>query len=230
MRLLTWNLCRGSLHSKGHAVVSLGFDVAVLQEVSKPHEQAGHVLWFGRNPRLGMAVLSSDQYILRELPRSEDIPELVVPIDVRGPRNFILLAVWTLRQKHFRYIRAASKAIDHYSSFFDSGPVVMLGDFNANKIWDSHHPPDLNFSSMVTRLQQRGLVSAYHHHRTQAFGSETDATFYLQWNQSKPYHIDYCFLPRTWADDIVRVEVGDFEQWKTVSDHRPLLVELRSEA
>ena len=228
MRLLTWNLCRGTLDRKGQAVAAVGFDIAVLPEVAKLSGETDHALWFGQNPRQGMAVLSSEEYFLRALPRSNDIPQLVVPIEVRGPRSFTLLAVWTLHQKHFRYIRAASKAIDHYASLFDTGPVVLLGDFNANKIWDNHHPPDLNFSSVAARLRQHGLVSAYHHHRAQAFGSETDPTFYLHWNQNKPYHIDYCFLPEAWAGEIVRVEVGHFEEWRTISDHRPLLIELRS--
>lgn len=227
MRLLTWNLSRGSLDLKGDAVASIGFDVAVLPEIAKPRELTDRVLWFGQNPRQGMAVLSSEHYTLRELPRSDEIPQFVVPIEVRGPRNFTLLAVWTLHHKQFRYVRAASIAIDYYSRLFDTGPVVMLGDFNANKIWDSHHPKDLNFSSMAARLHRRGLVSAYHHNRAQELGSEADPTFYLQWNESKPYHIDYCFLPNTWASDIVDVHVGAFEKWRTISDHRPLLVELR---
>jgi exodeoxyribonuclease III len=202
MRLLTWNLSRGTLDRKGGAVASLGFDIAVLPEIAKPRELNEHALWFGESSKQGMAVLSSEKYTLHELPRSDDIPKLIVPIEVRGPRSFTLLAVWTLHHKQYRYVRAASMAIDYYSRLFDAGPVVMLGDFNANKIWDRRHPESLNFSSMAARLERRGLMSAYHHLREQEFGSETDPTFYLQWNESKPYHIDYCFLPQAWSNDL----------------------------
>ena len=34
------------------------------------------------------------------------------------------------------YIRAVATTIDMYPEIFDQGPVVMLGDFNANTIWD----------------------------------------------------------------------------------------------
>ena len=78
----------------------------------------------------------------------------------------------------------------------------------------------------MARLRTHGLVSAYHHHRREPHGRETEPTFYLQWNALKPYHLDYCFLPKTWAPKIRSVDVGSFEAWKGHSDHRPLIVDL----
>ena len=128
-----------------------------------------------------------------------------------------------------RYVRAASTAIDMYASTFASHPVVMLGDFNSNAIWDTHHPSDLNHSSMVQRLKAHGLVSAYHHFRSEPQGQETEPTFYLHWNEAKPYHIDYCFLPVQWLAGLRHVEIGSYAAWREYSDHRPLLVEVQPE-
>lgn len=227
MRLLTWNACKGRLEQKGPSIAGLGADIAVIQEIAEPLEQSDHLLWFGSNPNQGMAVIASESYSLRKLEEDPSAPRHVIPIAVDGPTPFTLFAVWTLQQEHFRYVRAASKAIDIYTQMFADGPVVLLGDFNSNAIWDGHHPQDLNHSAMVERLAYHGLVSAYHSCKGEAFGRESEATFYLHWNENKPYHIDYCFLPSAWAADIVRVEVGNFADWRNLSDHRPLFVELR---
>ena len=125
-----------------------------------------------------------------------------------------------------RYIRAVATTIDMYPEIFDQGPVVMLGDFNSNMIWDKKKPNYLNHSSVVERLADRGIVSAYHHARGEPQGKESEATFYLHHDVSKPFHIDYCFLPKAWAERISLVEVGTFQKWDGHSDHRPLLVEI----
>jgi endonuclease/exonuclease/phosphatase family metal-dependent hydrolase len=69
-------------------------------------------------------------------------------------------------------------------------------------------------------------VSGYHQFFEEPHGSETRPTFYLLWKESRPYHLDYCFIPRSWASRVVRVDVGSFEEWRKHSDHRPLLVEI----
>jgi endonuclease/exonuclease/phosphatase family metal-dependent hydrolase len=59
------------------------------------------------------------------------------------------------------------------------------------------------------------------------YGAESAPTFYLQWNKEKAYHIDYCFLPEEWAEGVESVEVSAYDEWRTVSDHRPLVVQVR---
>jgi endonuclease/exonuclease/phosphatase family metal-dependent hydrolase len=79
------------------------------------------------------------------------------------------------------------------------------------------------------RLTGLGLVSAYHHSHNEPHGRETRPTYYFHWKKDRPYHIDYCFVPQAWADKIVRVEIGSYEDWKEYSDHRPLLVEISAD-
>ena len=231
MRLVTWNACRGQFNRKVPLLDALGADIAVIQEIAAPSEQSKRTLWFGDNPRIGVAVVAREPYTLRQRDPLPGAPKYFVPVDVEGPRSFLLFAVWTMGEpEQHRYVRGASTAIDMYKSVFSEPPVVLLGDFNSNAIWDKEHPAELNHSAMVSRLAGHGLVSAYHHHKRESQGSESEPTFYFHRNQSKPFHIDYCFLPSAWAETVESVKVGTFEGWKDHSDHRPLMVEIKEES
>lgn len=69
-------------------------------------------------------------------------------------------------------------------------------------------------------------MSAYHIFFGEAQGQETRPTYYFYWQKHRPFHIDYCFVPETWATSLQSVEVGSYEGWKQHSDHRPLVVEV----
>lgn len=227
MRLVTWNCCRGAYEAKTPLIDHLQADIAVFQEIAKPVEEDPNVLWFGENPKIGMAVQARPPYQIKPLAIIENVPNYVIPISVTGPSNFLLFAVWTTNDKAFPYVRALSTAIDMYSAVLDSTQsIVFMGDFNSNAVWDTLHPADLNHTSMVKRLADRSLVSAYHHMRKVSPGSEIEKTFYLHWNKDKSHHIDYCFLPESWAENITEVRVGTYEELSAASDHRPLLVNL----
>lgn len=231
MRLVTWNARRGSFSRKAPLIDHLQADVAVVPEIAAPACESPQTLWFGENPNQGMAVIAKAPYTLRRLPELPNTPKYVVPIAVDGPRSFLLFAVWTLGEKPLPYVQAASTAIDMYASAFSSSQVVMMGDFNSNAIWNKQHPATLNHAAMVKRLLQHNLVSAYHHNRSLDYGTEpkSDHTFYLYGHEDKSFHIDYCFLPNTWAEKIEQVVIGNYPDWREHSDHRPLLVSLRDD-
>lgn len=229
MRLVTWNARRGSFARKSVLIEHLEADVAVIQEVAAPETESAQTLWFGNNPRQGVAVVAKGRYTLQRLPELPGVPNFVVPVAVNGPRSFILFAVWTMGKQPMRYVEAAATAIDMYADSFTASPVVMMGDFNSNAIWDKTHPADLNHTAMVARLERHRLVSAYHHNRGVAHGSEPkhDHTFHLYGHEDKSYHIDYCFLPIGWGPAIEQVVIGNYADWRGNSDHRPLLVSVR---
>ena len=232
MRLVTWNARKGQFARKSQLLESLCADVAVIQEIAAPVAESAQTLWFGDNVNQGVAVLARMPYKLQRLPELPNVPKYVVPISVEGPRSFILFAVWTLGGQPMRYVRAVSTAIDMYASMFATSPVVLLGDFNSNAIWNREHPTALNHGAMVERLRQFSLVSAYHQHRGVAHGSEpkSEHTFHLYGHEDKSYHIDYCFLPESWAKRLDQVVVGEYLEWHAHSDHRPLIVSLHDEA
>ncbi len=45
-------------------------------------------------------------------------------------------------------------------------------------------------------LSDAGLVSAHHEWNAETHGQEKTPTDYLLWKEDRPYHIDYCFVPR----------------------------------
>ena len=231
MRLVTWNARRGRFSRKSVLIDRLQADVAVIPEIAAPESESAQTLWFGNNPRQGLAVVTKGQYTLQRLTELPDVPNFVVPVAVQGPRSFVLFAVWTMGKQPLRYVEAAARAIDMYAESFTSSPVVMMGDFNSNAIWDKHHPADLNHTAMVARLERHRLVSAYHYARGLDHGLEPkhDHTFHLYGHEDKSYHIDYCFLPAAWATAIEQVVVGDYAEWREHSDHRPLVVSVRDE-
>lgn len=226
MRLVTWYCCRGAFATKAPLLDQLSADVAVIQECARPAEESDTRLWFGDNPRQGIAIVSANGYKLRPQPVLPDIPKYCIPIEVYGPECFILLAVWSKTGQVFRYVRGVVKAVEAYKSSIEKHPTVVMGDTNSNAIWDRQHPKHLNHSALVGLLGSLGIESSYHKFFGEAFGAETRPTCYLYWKEHKPYHIDYCFVPKTWLDRIRLVEVGSYENWKTYSDHRPLLVDL----
>ena len=226
MRIVTWNCCRGPYARKVPLLDPLAPDIRVIQECAKPLDDSRHRLWFGENARQGICVEASAAYQLRALPTVADAPKYLVPIEVSGPRSFVLFIVWTLGKQPYPYVEAAARAVDLYRDLIAGSPTLLVGDFNSNTRWDGTHPPTLNHTALVARLADLGLVSAYHHVRGEAHGLESEATYYFHWKKERPYHIDYCFLPFDWAGRIRQVEIGNFEDWRPYSDHRPLLVDV----
>ncbi len=84
------------------------------------------------------------------------------------------------------------------SALANPKPVILCGDFNSNKLWDDHRKAG-NHSAVVSLLEKRGLLSAYHHFFSEPQGMETRPTYYFWHRKTRGYHIDYVFLPRAWA-------------------------------
>ena len=70
-------------------------------------------------------------------------------------------------------------------------------------------------------LKQLGFASAYHVETKEQFGQETNPTFFHTKKETKPYHIDYIF---TKGLKVEHLEVGKFAEWKQLSDHCPIRI------
>ncbi len=225
MRIVTWNCCRGPLARKLDALDTLNADVAVLQECPRPAVQSDRCLWFGDNPRQGIAVLARGAYRLRRLPMAADAPNYVMPVRVSGPQRFSLLAVWAMAGQPHRYVAAVVRAVELYARRLRRSPWLLLGDLNSNACWDATHSQDTSHSALVRRLAALRMQSCYHAHFDEAHGAESVPTFHLYRHEARPYHLDYCFAPAAWLPALRSVSVGDYATWAPFSDHRPMLME-----
>jgi exonuclease III len=230
MRIVTWN-CQMGLDKKADALLSLNPDVAVVPECSEQSTIAlagrGHEsLWFGSNPMKGLGVFCRKGWSMRTL--SPPRQQWIVPIEVNAPTPFTLIAIWACRtgnKKTDNYVGLIYQALMANPEWFDRTPVVLAGDLNSNQIWD-HERPVGNHSDVVRILAERGLVSAYHEFFGEAQGVESRPTFNLFRHTHRPFHLDYIFLPRQWAQRLKSVDVGQYERWSKLSDHCPVTVEI----
>ena len=223
------------------ALSDLAPDVAIVPEACEPsrlpvpfnESSTNTYQWTGRLPYKGLGAMAFQGYELELACQPDDTLEWVLPLRVRGPVDFSILAVWAMNHRASRTARGLNRngpmvrALETYAHLFDEGPVIVAGDFNDSAIWDKANGAR-PFATTVELLQQRGLVSAYHRARNEGFGAESQPTIY--WRDrtfdGPTYHIDYCFVPEGWSSNTT-VEVGTFEQWVAAkhSDHVPLIVE-----
>ncbi|MEO5923562.1 MAG: hypothetical protein ABIR70_07025 [Bryobacteraceae bacterium] len=225
MRIVTWNCHRGPFEKKSILLDSLRPDIAVLQECAQPKLPLPKTLWFGDNSRQGLSVQAFGSYEIRALPPRENVPSFFFPVEVRGPQSFNMLVAWAKADRGYRDVRGAIRSVEIYRDMFEEGPTLLIGDLNSNTIWDYKRPPGLNHSGLVNLLSSLGVTSAYHMFHNEEHGAETRPTFFMHRNSAKPYHIDYCFMPKSWVGQLASVKLGSNEEWKDYSDHRPLIVD-----
>ncbi len=233
MRLLTWNL-NSNLGRKLPAFTALHPDIAVLQEVSAVDiDRLPQSCWVGNLPNKGLGAAAFGQFQIRRHPAWDSRIEFIVPIEVIGPVDFLLIAVWAMHGRAVQRIQETPnrwqllQALEAYDSLIQSRPTVVAGDFNNAVQWDKTGKA-WNHALAVDRLQALGLVSAYHSHHRVEQGAEQDPTLYWTWNQNKTYHIDYVWIPEKWLPAVTSVTVGDYATWveSRLSDHVPLSVDL----
>ncbi|MCC7053186.1 MAG: endonuclease/exonuclease/phosphatase family protein [Gemmatimonadaceae bacterium] len=225
LRLVTWNCCRGPLAAKLAALDALHADIAVLQECPKPARQSDQFRWLGDTPRQGVAVIARGEYRLRRLPAPDGAPRYALPVSIRGPEQFSLLAIWAMNDRPLRYVRAVVRTVELHRARLARGAMFVLGDFNSNTVWDREHPTTTNHSALVGQLAALGLHSCYHRATGESHGAESTPTFHLYRHASRPYHLDYCFAPSSWLSRLSAVTIGAHERWMRHSDHRPLIMD-----
>ncbi len=131
--------------------------------------------------------------------------------------RFVNFWAMTPKLAGYSYTRQATLLIESLPD--DGVPTIVAGDFNASKS-EAH----LN---NVRRLNERGLVSAYHRrYEREHAESEDDPTSFYLWREDRPFHMDFVFVPRDWP--IESVDVGSYEDYclTRLSDHVPVVVTL----
>lgn len=193
---------------------------------SENFRQPTDMLWFGKNPHKGLAVFSFCNFKFRVPDIHNENFRMIVPIEVTGGKfDFNLFAIWANNpvDPDGQYITQIWKAVNHYDSYLTEKPAILIGDFNSNTIWDKPKREG-NHSTVVKRLEDKGIHSVYHKYFGQAQGKERHPTLYMYRHKDKPYHIDYCFVSADFMETLQAVEIGSFKKWTKYSDHSPLTV------
>lgn len=231
MRIVTWN-CNGALRTKLRALLSLSFDIAVIQECEDPEHctdpaykaWATNYLWLGSNKHKGIGVFAARDIKLE--PALLEVGQLESFLSCWVNNQFLLVAVWTKQANSptFRYIGQLWKFIQLHRASLAAQPTLVVGDLNSNVHWDKWDRW-WNHSDVVRELGDIGLESIYHYSRQLPQGSEPDPTLFLHRNPERPYHIDYAFAPVAWLKKCI-AWVGKPEDWLIYSDHMPLVVSM----
>jgi exodeoxyribonuclease-3 len=235
MKLITWN-CQGGFRKKSDNILYHKPDILIVQECEHPDklkfdkltQKPNDYFWHGDNPNKGIGVFSYSDYRFELLPIFNQEFKYILPFNVTGNgQSFMLFAIWAMDNKEnydARYIGQIWLAINHYKDIFINS-TILIGDFNSNKIWDYKDRVG-NHSDVVKKLLDKNIHSIYHKYYDVEQGKEKNPTFYLQRNQSKPYHIDYCFASEDILSKVISIEVGTYENWIQYSDHVPIILDL----
>jgi hypothetical protein len=225
MRLGTWN-CQTGLDANWDALDELNLDVLTVQECGSgtPGQAAGHgwmCAWQPGGYGRGVAVLARAPYRIESREPSESSDSFVSTV-ISGPDRFRFVGFWAMTPNFagYSYPRQATRLIERLPR--DGLPTVLAGDFNASK-------SPQHFGN-VRRLRDLGLVSAYHsYHGIDHSVVEPHPTLYYHWQNTRPYHMDFVFVPVDWH--IHEVEVGTFDAYpgRGLSDHVPIIVSISRE-
>ena len=226
MKIISWN-CKKNYSTKSRLILSQQQpDIVVIPECErlmiedfKDHKiRPNNLIWFAdEDADRGIAVFNYSNFSLKLLDVHNPRIKYVLPISVTNDQyNFTLLAIWT----HIPYTKQLWNALEYYSSLIEND-IIIVGDFNSNSIWDTINKKN-SHSGFVKQLEDKNILSAYHHFYNEQQSKETHSTFYLQHNKHRKFHIDFLFASPTFIDKLTNVEVGVFEDWYSHSDHVPL--------
>jgi exodeoxyribonuclease III len=236
VRIVVWN-CRMALSKKRELLYGLHPDIAVIPECSQSamltcKAEGFDTRWWGNNKNKGLGVIAAKPWLLEAASPRTLRQKWIAPVQVRGPRDFLLLCVWACPvgyQREKNYVGQIHEAIVRHPRWFAPGTsTVICGDFNSNKIFDPGRKTR-SHSTVVKLLAERGISSAYHDFFSEDHGAETRPTYYFWHRQERCFHLDYIFLPRSWMESVTDFHVGAYDKWRPASDHVPLVVDIAME-
>ena len=226
LRLVTWNCRSGSVASRLGQLHVLSPDIVFLQECDPPggRRVAGVVCSRAIKTRKGIALCAASRgcrCTARTL--SAGSGRAAVVATVVRPIRFTAIGVWAQATRYADDVICTLRA---HASLLQAAPAIVFGDFNSGTSLLRFGSSSRHHRQLVDEFDALGLVSAYHAFHRVAHGYEADATYFHQFNAGKPWHIDFCFVPRSWASNLVEVAVIDGAEWRKRSDHLPLVVEV----
>jgi len=235
MRICAWN-CRMAFRKKWRQLDHFAPDIVVISEIESFDRlssylpiRSNQMLWTGSNFNKGLGVISlNPEFTLRQLPRNPaSLARFVIPVEVSGPVEFSLLALWTQNEETNRPQRYSTQAWDALQSYHEEfgENVIVAGDLNWNTIWDNQSNLGATFEQLSKFLSKRGIRNLYHAKAEVEHGYEADSTFFMYSNPVNGYHTDYIFASEALRSRLIRFELPCPQDWLKLSDHVPLLAE-----
>jgi exonuclease III len=221
MNIISWN-CRGKFRDKFFSILNHEADIYVIQECEDPRnhpefsEFYSNFIWYGETSHKGLGIFAKPSISLQKNNWDTYCLRHFVSVKVNG--QFDLLGVWACSPYIEEYYIYQTINYDRFTP-----KIIVVGDFNSNAIWDKQHGKR-NHSQVVSELEQLGLVSAYHYTTKELHGKESKHTFCLYKNESKRYHIDYCFVA---PERICSFAILDSKEWLSLSDHFPIQIAIK---
>ena len=236
MRIVTWNVQHRRDWQAGWDYLTrvLAPDVALLQECRGPvdfAEQAdggGRLVWqpVGGRRAWGCAVYSKAWPLVdREF---ADHPGWAQAVDVLLPDGSAL----TLANLHCpgfggHYVTHLHKLVSDLTLHLMPAPrrafrrLVLGGDLNVCLTWESLTGGQTS-RNFFERLAAHGLVSAH-----RRFHDEEEPTW---WGSRRGYQLDHLFVSRDLTPALTSCEVHQGKVIPSLSDHRPLVVDVSLDA
>jgi endonuclease/exonuclease/phosphatase family metal-dependent hydrolase len=248
MTIVSWNCRNGFTQAKSNKLFSIlsdtnnAPDIFIIQECYSTDIEKitfENKTWFGdgKDGNLGIGIFSKKYKIERALEHNINF-RYMVPYyitNIISKKYFVLFAVWTKNICcDYPYIGQVYGAINYsgYKKLLNED-VVIIGDFNANQIWDDDNKKINNptFLDVVNRFNEKGIYSNYHKQYSCEYGNEIHKTHFNA-STKKFYHIDYCFSSENMKfRNIIIADENEWEKkdklrtWKNLSDHSPLIVD-----
>ncbi len=200
-------------------------DIAFIQESKRPDKTlSDSYLWSVSNENQGVAAFGFNDYRVEPCEILDGTPPTVLPFFITGPVRIFVLGIWAMNYP--TYVSFIWNCLDLYKDVIRANTSIILGDLNSHSILD-RNIETYNHAALVQRLASEfDLISSYHENLNILHGDERHQTLYWRYEESKPYHIDYCFVPKVWSESIVDVKIGDYRSFEGVSDHRPIIVDI----
>lgn len=227
MRIVSWN-CRGAFSEKFRFIEEkYNSDIYIIQECENPLEDkskeykkfANNYIWAGFNKNRGLGIFAKDTIKLKDNNWETYGLEWFISCTIND--CLTLLGVWASGN----YIEDIYVYLQIYKEKLKNANNILIGgDFNSNKCWDKRHKRR-NYSAVVKQLEEQKLYSCYHFKENEIEGQESRATFYMHKKKEKPYHIDYFFYSK---EKVKSIEIGNFEDWKSLSDHMPIVLDINN--
>lgn len=235
MKIISWN-CNCAFRNKLVLLNDFGADIIIAAESESPQNLSKYDcdmgceshLWVGRTPSKGLGVYTFNGYKAKLADFYNPSFRYILPLIIRKDRKkFLLLAVWTKGEKdtYNGYVVQACKALNYYQPHIDKNTIIS-GDFNSNKLWDTHFKREYNHSRLIKLLTQLQFQSVYHSLTQEEYGEESGATIYMYRKPDRPYHIDYTFIHQSKIKKINSFNIGIYDDWINYSDHMPQFLDV----